>query len=293
MSKLDAFVLVSGLSGAGKTTALSTLSDLGFYTVDNLPVPLFNQFLELAQSAPRRYKHTALLMDIDSREKLTDLMQDIAKFPTDTTKPFLLFLDATPDKIVTRYSETRRPHPGFNPERDKTLLGAIERERNRLAPLKEIANLVINTTNLSVHDLRREIRNFVSSLAPKENKNVRINFLSFGFKYGLPIDCDIVADVRFLPNPYFVAELRDHTGKDQAVSDFVMNQPEAEEFIRRYLDLLKFLVPKYIHEGKAYINIGIGCTGGKHRSVVIADKLAGLIAHPDCLVSVQHRDVGR
>ncbi len=284
--------MLAGTSGAGKSTALQTLSDAGFYTIDNLPLPLVPNFVQLSVTAPPKFARTALLLDIDSEEKLTQLLQ-LIKTIKDPQRLKLMFIDASKEKITKRYGETRRPHPYFDPARDHSLSDTIQREKELLQPLKEIAHIVIDTNEYSVHDLRREVHTFAESLGPHGSKQVRINFASFGFKYGAPIDCDLIVDVRFLPNPYFVPELKEKTGLESIISDYVLRTPQGEEFIKRYADLLSFLIPNYAAEGKAYIKIGVGCTGGKHRSVAVAQKLSLLIPEGPYLVSVKHRDLGR
>ncbi|RIL10517.1 MAG: hypothetical protein DCC75_04175, partial [Proteobacteria bacterium] len=201
------------------------------------------------------------------------------------------------ETIVKRYGQTRRPHPGFNPEKDKTLEEAIEREKNRLFPLREISNLVIDTTERNVHDLRREIKSFAESVASGIKRPLRINFLSFGFKHGVPIDCDLVVDVRFLPNPFFVEGLSNKTGHETEVIEYVMRNQAAGEFVTRYLDMLAYLIPLYANSGKPYLNIGVGCTGGRHRSVVLAEALASEMlkkaGERQHFVSVKHRDLDK
>lgn len=290
-SHLRSLVLVTGMSGAGKSHALDTLEDRGFYTLDNLPVPLFRQFIEFSRSSPAKYERTALLLDIDTREKLAELTALLDEIDPKRTRVKFVFLEATNDTIVKRYSETRRPHPGFDAAKDKSLEDTIQRERSRLQPLREFASLVIDTSSLSVHELRRELGGFIDSLPLAPGKLMRVNFLSFGFKYGLPIDCDLVIDVRFLPNPHFVEELREKTGQEDAVRNYVLKTPAAQEFTRLYSELLAFLLPQYAFEGKSYLNIGVGCTGGQHRSVAIAEALQGLIDPKLYLVSVKHRDL--
>lgn len=286
----SSLVLVAGLSGAGKTTASNLLADLGFFTTDNLPVPLLSNFIEFSRESPEKYAKTCLLLDIESSDKLDLLLNllDSAKSLNDKLK--IIFLDCSSDAILKRYSETRRPHPGFNPKLDQTLEDTIQRERNRLQPLKEQSNLILDTSNLNVHALKRELRTAVLSFASDAQTKLRINFMSFGFKNGAPIDCDLIVDVRFLPNPYFVAGLRTKTGLDPEVADYVLQMPNAKKFIKKFNSLLQFLLPQYAFEGKAYMNIGIGCTGGCHRSVAIAEKLATMTDNKDYLVSVKHRD---
>ncbi len=292
ISHISCFLLIAGISGAGKSTALHTLSDLGFYVIDNLPLPLVPAFVQFSRSVPNKFVHTALLLDIDSKEKLEQLLE-LVKFLHRPTNLKLMFLDCAKETIIKRYSETRRPHPGFIPEKDKTLEDAILREKETLIPFKEMAHVVIDTTSHTVHDLRREVKAFAESLTSEKKGNVRVNFVSFGFKYGIPLDCDLVVDVRFLPNPHFVPELKEHTGLEASVSDYVLTTVPAQEFVKRYVDLLNFLIPQYVFEGKSYLNIGIGCTGGKHRSVAIAEELVKHISQDGCLLSVKHRDIHR
>jgi UPF0042 nucleotide-binding protein len=203
----------------------------------------------------------------------------------------LIFLDADTRSIVRRYSETRRPHPGFDPAKDKSLEETIQRERARLQPIKEAADLVLDTSSMNIHALKRELRDFLQNLGTVSARSMLVNFLSFGFKRGTPIDCDLIVDVRFLKNPHFIEDLREQDGRDQPVRDYVFSSPDAAEFVRRYAELLSFLLPKYQFEGKAYLNIGVGCTGGKHRSVAIAEALSKTIDPSRYLVSVKHRDI--
>jgi UPF0042 nucleotide-binding protein len=291
LNHLSVLVLVAGLSGAGKSTALDVISDLGFYPIDNLPVALLPNFLRLSETAPERFERTVLLLDIDSRKKMTKLMTFLEAHQQDRPKIKIIFLDSTTETIIKRYSETRRPHPGFSPERDKTLADAVERERDRLFPMREIADLVKDTSQLTVHGLKRELKQFIDSLSTEPGRAIRVNFVSFGFKHGLPLDCDLVMDVRFLPNPYFVQHLRRKTGLEEDVRNYVLDFTEAREFVVRYLALLDFLLPHYVYEGKSYLNIGVGCTGGQHRSVVMAEELSRRFAAQHALVSVKHRDI--
>jgi UPF0042 nucleotide-binding protein len=285
---IASLIIVTGMSGAGKSTAMDLLSDSGYYVVDNLPVPLLESFLTFSVQSGERFKHTALLLDVDSRESRVQLLPLLKDSPENLK---VVFLDADTPAIVRRYSETRRPHPGFDPAKDRTLEDTIQRERLRLQPIKEIADLVLDTSTFNVHALKRELRGFLSTLGTQGGRTMRVNFLSFGFKRGIPLDCDLIVDVRFLRNPHFIEELREKDGRDPPVKDYVFQSPEAQEFVERYADLLRFLLPKYQFEGKAYLNIGIGCTGGKHRSVAIAEALSGTIDPSGYLVSVKHRDL--
>jgi len=292
ISHLSSIILIAGVSGAGKSTALHTLSDLGFYAIDNLPLLLVPNFVQFSSRDPSKYQHTALLLDIDSKEKLEQLLQLIKKLKNPKSLK-LMFFDCAKETIIKRYSETRRPHPGFNPAQDKNLQDAILREKEILTPFKEKANILLDTTHYTVHDLRREVKEFVKTLYNKKAHDVRVNFVSFGFKHGIPIDCDLVMDVRFLPNPHFITELREKTGLERRVSSYVFKTKAAKEFLDKFTELLLLLLPQYVFEGKSYLNIGIGCTGGKHRSVAIAEKLAKKVPKIGYLVSVTHRDINK
>lgn len=286
---------MAGVAGAGKSAAIDTLADLGFFTVENLPVPLFHSFVDFLNKSGAKVPRAAVSLDIDSRIKQEQLLTIMKALREQGRAPTLVFLDCKSEIVVKRYGQTRRPHPGFDPQKDRTLEDAILREKQQLLPIREIANLVIDTSELNVHELRREITVFAQTLSPEISRTMRINFLSFGFKHGLPIDCDLVVDVRFLPNPYFVDALREHTGLDLPVVDFVRKTPELEPFLEQYTALLATLVPLYRTAGKSYLNVGVGCTGGRHRSVVVATELARRLAQKvntdNYLVGAKHRDI--
>lgn len=286
-------VVVAGISGAGKSSAIEILADNGFYAVSNLPVTLLEGLLTHFLGDPERYARSALLVEIDSPDKLAQLFNGLLKLESQLGRIELVYLDCSNDTVLRRYSETRRPHPVFNPRTDRSLEDTIARERQLLVPYKERANFILDTSALTSHDLKRELRRYLDSIAPGGANLVRVNFVSFGFKHGLPPDCDLVADVRFLPNPYFEEGLRDRTGLEPEVSKFVMKSPEAQEFLDKYRDLLSFLLPQYAAEGKSYVNIGIGCTGGRHRSVALAQRLFEEMAHLPFIMSVKHRDSGK
>ncbi len=278
-------VIVTGLSGAGRSTALRVLEDLGFYCVDNLPPRLALNLLELLEAGQERVD-VGLGIDVRSGvflEGADDALDDLHArgFPPD-----VLFLDAADDALVRRFSETRRPH---RLAADGDLLSAIQGERERLAPLRRRASHVIDTTHLTVHDLRRQLVQMVSGKPDGIRLLTRI--VSFGFKYGLPQDADLVFDLRFLPNPFFVPALSHKSGLDQAVSDYVLQAPEAQELLVDLEALLDKLLPRYAAEGKSYLTIGIGCTGGRHRSVAMAEALRQKLHHG--AVVVAHRDVER
>jgi UPF0042 nucleotide-binding protein len=291
LQHFDSLVLVTGISGAGKSTAMHLLSDSGYYVVDNLPLPLLRDFLAFSAGAGVRYRKTALLLDIDSDESQKYLSDILGDPSTRINKVQLVFLDADTRAVLRRYSETRRPHPGFDANIDSCLEDAIQRERDRLQPIKELANLALDTSDFTVHSLKRELREFLLSLRAITTQRMRVNFLSFGFKHGVPLDCDLIADVRFLKNPFYVESLRDKTGLDAEVRDYVFTSSDASDFVKRYSDLLGFLLPRYQSEGKAYVNIGVGCSGGKHRSVAVAQALMASIDPDSYLLSARHRDL--
>jgi UPF0042 nucleotide-binding protein len=291
LSHISSLILITGISGAGKSSVLHSLADLGYYAIDNLPVSLLETFLEFSATAPDKFKRTALLLDVYSLDDEQTLLKSLGELKLKQQNMELFFIDCRTETIIKRYSETRRPHPAFNADTDRGLSDTIARERDRLMSFKDIATFIIDTSYLNIHDLRRKIRDFVDSHSKTTSTNLRVNFISFGFKKGLPRDCDIVMDVRFLSNPYFIPELRSRTGLDQDVRDFVEKQPATKDFIEKYSDLLNFLLPQYVFEGKSYLSIGIGCTGGQHRSVAIAEILASKITDQKYLVSIQHRDL--
>ena len=281
------FVIVTGMSGAGKSTALKVLEDAGYFCVDNLPIALFSKFIELFQMSEDAPAQVALGVDIRSGQALDEL-QSILDAMSERKVVFeILFLDAQDDILVKRYKETRRSHPLAGDERvDK----GIALEREKLAFLKERADYILDTSQLLTRELKKELDDvFVKN---KSFKNLMVTILSFGFKYGIPADADLVFDVRFLPNPYYIDELKTLTGNDAPVSDYVMGFPEANEFLKKLADMIRFLIPNYIIEGKNQLVIGIGCTGGKHRSVTLANGLYQEISgEEDYGVKCEHRDI--
>ncbi len=288
-------VVVTGLSGAGKTTALHTLEDLGYFCVDNLPTVLAPQAVVACEEGGMT--RVALGMDVRVRAFLASIkkvLDDLEGFGARDVE--VVFLDATDETLLRRFSESRRPHPlaMTGAEGAIAVLDGVRIERERLSSLRARATHVIDTTHLSVHELRRAI---IAQLGPASGGAPKMltRIVSFGFKYGTPVDADVVLDVRFLENPYFVPDLKMLSGLDEEVVNFVMALPETREFIAKTRDLLRFMIPKYEREGKSYLTIGIGCTGGRHRSVVVADALAAELDTPNDAdeVLVQHRDVSR
>ena len=288
---IESLVLLIGLSGAGKSTANKAFSDEGYYSIDNLPIALLPNFLALSRRTPHRFEKTSVLLDIISDEQRENFIDFIEDLPKSSPSWQIIFLDTDSQTLQKRYSETRRPHPALSPSNNLgSIEEAIEWERQLLHPLKERSNVIINSSQLSPHDLRRQIRSTIGSFHKKQGRKLEVHFESFGFKYGAPTNCDLIIDVRFLPNPHFEDTLRPLTGKDAPVREFVLNSPITQEFLSRYRGLLEFLLPHYIHEGKAYLHIGIGCTGGKHRSVAIARELGSQLSRADCDIRNTDRD---
>lgn len=284
-------VVVTGLSGAGKSTALHTLEDLGFFCVDNLPTVLAPQAVELCEKGGMT--RIALGMDVRVRTFLGALENVTKELAKGNRAVEVLFLDASDEALLRRFNETRRPHP-LSSEKEGSLavLDGIALERERLAPLRALAGRVIDTTRLSVHDLRRAIVGHFSTAAGGAPR-MMTRVVSFGFKYGAPVDADLVLDVRFLDNPFFVQDLSPLPGTDPRVRKFVMENPETAEFVAKSKELLLFSLPKYEREGKSYLTVAVGCTGGRHRSVVIAEAFAEAIRDTNAPVSVVHRDLER
>lgn len=280
--------VVTGLSGAGRSTAAKCLEDLGWFVVDNLPPELVATMVELGAQARGAITKVAVVMDVRSRAFTDDLAAIIKDLDTRGYKPRVLFLEATDDVLIRRFEQVRRTHPM---QGDGRLADGIKSERHVLMPLREQADLVLDTTSLSVHQLRDKIEDAFGSEA---SARTRVTVLSFGYKYGLPMDADLVIDVRFLPNPFWIPELREQTGLDSDVRNYVLSQEGAEEFLDRYYELLMLIGAGYLREGKRYLTLAVGCTGGKHRSVAISEELARKLSGDDRMaVKVVHRDLGR
>ncbi len=280
--------MVSGLSGAGRSTAAKCLEDLGWFVVDNLPPELIATMVELGAQARGAITKVAVVMDVRSRAFTDDLASVIKDLDARGYKPRVVFLEATDAVLVRRFEQVRRGHPM---QGDGRLSDGITAERALLSPLREEADLVLDTSSLSVHDLRAKIEDAFGSEASTQT---RVTVLSFGYKYGLPMDADLVMDVRFLPNPFWIPELREHTGLDGEVRNYVLTQEGADEFLDRYHQLLRLIGAGYKREGKRYLTLAVGCTGGKHRSVAISEELASRLSNEDGMaVKVVHRDLGR
>ena len=282
-------VVVTGLSGAGRSTAAKCLEDLGYFVVDNLPPELIATMVDLGSRSHGAVTKIAVVMDVRSRAFSSDLRAVIDDLASRGLAPRVLFLEATDTALVRRFESVRRAHPLQGEGR---LVDGIRAERRLLAPMRETADLVLDTTDRSVHELRRAIeQTFIGEAS--ETARLRATVVSFGFKYGLPVDADMVADVRFLPNPYWIPELREQTGQDVEVRDYVLEQDGALRFLDIYTDLLATIGAGYRREGKHYLTLAIGCTGGKHRSVAVSEALAQRLRDMDVHTTVVHRDLGR
>lgn len=281
-------LIISGLSGGGKSKAASFLEDSGFYIVDNMPAAMILKFAEFCAGGGGRYERVALVYDVRTAESFTELfgVLDQLKGMGDVCR--MLFLEASPETVIKRYKETRRRHP-LERETD-SLEEAVRRERELMRPVKDRADFVIDTTRLSTAQLRRELMRLFNG---EEQGGMMVSVTSFGFKHGIPLEADLVLDVRFMPNPFYIEELRHHTGLDKPVSDYVFSFQQTHDFLRRVEDLLSFTLPLYAEEGKTGLVVAVGCTGGHHRSVTIAHALTDFIRQQGYPVAEHHRDMDR
>lgn len=280
----ERILLVTGLSGSGKSTAIRALEDVGFFCIDNLPVPLLGKLVKLARQAgdmPR----IAVVVDAREGRFLQDLPKAISDLRQRDAHVEVLYLDAADDVLIRRYSETRRRHP-LSP--DGSVVGGIAEERKLLRALRDLADEAIETSNLTVHDLKKLIQ---ARFGSQESSEPSVALISFGFRYGLPLQADLVFDVRFLPNPYFVPEMRARTGRERDVADYVLDRREAQDFLGHATKMISFLLPHYRREGKSYLTIAVGCTGGKHRSVAIARELSRRLEGEGALLHIWDRDI--
>lgn len=279
-------LVVTGMSGAGKSSAANVLEDNGYTVIDNLPPAVLSQVVEFHGVGERRSR-LAVVVDARGGDALETLQEVVQQLSQNGINTAILFLDAEDNAIIRRYEENRRPHPlGY-----ATIEEAIAAEREMLDPLREAADVVIDTTDLNVHQLRDRVINEFSSEAMQ--RPMRVSVRSFGYKHGTPRDADIIFDVRFLPNPHWVPELKPLRGTDPDVADYVLGNPDAVEFVDRVDELVSFLIPRYESEGKSYVSVGIGCTGGHHRSVAIAEELGRRLEKQGVRAAVRHRDVGK
>jgi len=286
MTKDDRFLIITGLSGSGKTVVSRYLEDLGYYCLDNLPAKLIPTFVDLWMRKEVEIERVALVIDIREAGFLTkfpEVLEEIRK----KISAKVIFLEASDETLVKRFSESRRPHPLTI---KKSVLEGVRLERKRLAHIKKLADEVIDTTTMSISELKEKLTN---RFVKKKMQKMQIAIVSFGYKYGIPLDSDLVFDTRFLPNPFYIDRFRNTTGKKKAVKDYVLKSAETKSFMGRLFSFIDYLVPKFIDEGKSYLTISIGCTGGKHRSVVISEKLREYLRKMKYDIKIYHRDIFR
>ncbi|MDI6907073.1 MAG: RNase adapter RapZ [Thermoanaerobacterales bacterium] len=281
-------VIITGLSGAGKTLAVRSLEDLGFFCVDNLPPQLIPKFAELCAQTAGKINRVALVIDVRGGEFFRDLVEVLKDLKQQGVPYTILFLEASNEALVRRFKESRRPHP-LSPSGE--IVEGITAERAQLRELRGLAHKIIDTSNMTVNQLKLEIANLYGDTADQER--LAITVVSFGYKHGIPLDADLVIDVRFLPNPHYIAELRPLTGHDPRVRDYVFGFDITREFLERMVDMLEFLIPHYVREGKATLTVAVGCTGGMHRSVSLVNRLGELLRAHGHRVAVRHRDLNR
>ncbi|MEU4567397.1 RNase adapter RapZ [Micromonospora sp. NPDC023956] len=280
-------VVVTGLSGGGRSTVARALENVGYYVVDNLPQALLLDMAELASKAGGAARRTAMVLDVRSRAFSTDLAGAIRELKERGFSPRVVFVDADDEVLIRRFESVRRSHPL---QGDGRLADGIAVERSLLEEARDKADVIIDTSHLNVNQLRRRIEELFGE---EDARRLRVTVLSFGFKYGLPPDADFVLDARFLPNPFWVPDLREQTGRDAPVSEYVLGQEGAEAFVSAYADLVNATTAGFEREGKRYLTVAVGCTGGKHRSVAITEELAGRLRHSGLAANAQHRDLGR
>lgn len=284
--KAAEFVIITGMSGAGKSQAIKCLEDIGFFCIDNLPTALIPTFVQLCRQSDRGIQRVALVIDVRGGEFLNSLFDSVATLRAEGHMVKIIFLDARDEVLVRRFSESRRPHPVAA---GKSALVGITAERQMLARLREEADLIVDTSGLTIHELKR----FLSQafLAQHAMAHIAISMVSFGYKYGLPFDADLIFDIRFLPSPHFVDDLRPLTGHDPRVIQYLMGAPMTKPYLDRLTEFLDFTIPLCEEDGRAYLTIALGCTGGRHRSVVFVELLAAHFRESGYLVNVRHRDI--
>ncbi len=285
---LRQFVLITGLSGSGKGSVLKAFEDLGFYCVDNLPVNLIPMFAELCRQPGSRIDRAAVVVDIREGEALSQLPAIYQKLAQERPKPTLVFLEASDEVLMRRFEETRRPHPLG---RHLPVREGIRLERILLKPMRQLADVVISTTRMNAHELRDFVQQRFAGI--ESRKAMLVSVVSFGFRFGIPTDADLVFDVRFLPNPNYVVSLKEKTGKDREVQRYMERYPQTREFLNRLTEMLLYLLPHYLREGKSYLTIALGCTGGRHRSVALAEQAAKILDREGYKIRLSHRDIGR
>lgn len=283
------FVIISGMSGAGKTSALHIMEDIGYYCVDNIPTSLLQTLYKLCMdSSDSAMKRVAVVVDVRGNGDYEAMYDDLENFKKCNEGVSILYIDAKADSLIVRYKETRRRHPLTERLRDGSVAAAVKEEQRLLVPVKTLADYGIDTTFMSIKQLRERI---ISMFLENSSKGIMITFMSFGFKYGIPLESDLIIDVRCLPNPFYIAELKEHTGLEKCIQDYVLDSDETQGFVKRLIDLLDYSLPLYLKEGKSELVVGIGCTGGKHRSVTIAGLLDKHFLDKGYKCIVQHRDV--
>lgn len=283
------FVIISGMSGAGKTSALHIMEDIGYYCVDNIPTSLLQTLYKLCKdSSDKAMKRVAVVVDVRGNGDYEVMYDDLENFKKNNEGVSILYIDAKVDSLIVRYKETRRRHPLTERLKDGSVAAAVKEEQRLLVPVKTLADYSIDTTFMSIKQLRERI---ISMFLENSSNSIMITFMSFGFKYGIPLESDLIIDVRCLPNPFYIAELKEHTGLEKCIQDYVLDSEETQEFVKRLIDWLDYSLPLYLKEGKSELVVGIGCTGGKHRSVTIAELLDNYFMGKGYKCIVQHRDV--
>jgi RNase adapter protein RapZ len=285
---LQELAIVTGMSGSGKATVLKAFEDLGFFCIDNLPVALIPKFIEGIHVSGGEVAHVALTIDIRAGEGLKGLAEILSDLRQYEFRVSVIFLEASDQMLVRRFSETRRPHPLTV---DRPLREAIRLERRRLREVRELADIIIDTTTNSIHQTKAQVT--ARFRAGKAKAALNVHMISFGYKHGVPLEADLLFDVRFLPNPFFVPGLRQFSGRHARIRRYLRSFPETGEFVRRVREFIRYLVPFYVREGKTYLTVGIGCTGGRHRSVFVAEEIARTLKLPRTKVRVRHRDESR
>jgi len=282
-------VIITGLSGSGKSVVAKSFEDLSYYTVDNLPLPLLRMFLDNPLELVRGHDRIAVVTDVRAPGFAEEFPRLFAEIDRERIEPRLLFLETSDEVLVRRFSETRRPHP-LAP--DRPVIEGIQREREVLAELRAKADMVFDTSEWSIHEIRSQVyREFASN--PEEEPGMVVSLVSFGFKYGIPYGTDLLFDVRFLPNPHFVPGLREQTGQDEGVQAYLDQQPDFEDVVERFADLLTYLLPRYRRENRSYLSVAIGCTGGRHRSVAVVERLRNALEERGWPARLIHRDIAR
>ena len=283
------FVIISGMSGAGKTSALHIMEDIGYYCVDNIPTSLLQTLYKLCKdSSDKAMKRVAVVVDVRGNGDYEVMYDDLENFKKNNEGVSILYIDAKVDSLIVRYKETRRRHPLTERLKDGSVAAAVKEEQRLLVPVKTLADYSIDTTFMSIKQLRERI---ISMFLENSSNSIMITFMSFGFKYGIPLESDLIIDVRCLPNPFYIAELKEHTGLEKCIQDYVLDSEETQEFVKRLIDWLDYSLPLYLKEGKSELVVGIGCTGGKDRSVTIAGLLDNYFMEKGYKCIVQHRDV--